>query len=306
MDAPTRHGYISETIAKQRGMGDSSSPDTSNADREGPVCGSENTTTGEPCQFPVSTPDDRCHMHPADESGPPEGHGEGTADQNKVAAAKASGQGAPADNKNALNHGYYAAERDPSGLFDYFRDETPGVAEQIRRWFWSYMNDAPFEAYGGEADRYHPPVLDVVDVEDLDAQQDLSDEVADLDTVSVPAIPDARQHVAADAPPIDVQSLRGKAHRLFVVCVHQAVLSRVTLTQARDLLTTMQQQEAQSGRLVEVETELPVNKAKARMRQRDLQELKQLGVLDDPDSAKASAMASWGAAAQRVAEREDS
>lgn len=293
--------------------GDDPDQDDPNADEGGDyVCGYDDCSSqDDPCQFPVGGPDERCHMHPRDGSGPPDGHGSGSADSNPLAAQKASGQGAPEGNKNALSHGLYAAERDPSGLFDYFRENDPAMAEKIRRIFWTYMDDAPFEAYPGDADRYSPPVLDVVDLDRLEGQQDVADDAEDLDTVHVSQGP-PRQQAAADAPPIDVQALTGKADRLFDICVHQVVLKGVTLRQVKELLT---QEEVivsegdvvinpQDGEPVEIEDELPVNLPKARIRQRDIRELKDLGILDDPESQKADAMATWGAAVERAERRQ--
>lgn len=242
-------------------------------------------------------------MHGDD--GPPEGHGSGDPDHR-------FGDGQPPDgNRNGLSHGLYAAERDPFGLFDHFREENPAIAEQIRRWFWSYMDDAPFQAYPGDADRYSPPVIDAVDVDKLDQQQDAAEVADGLDTVQVSDGP-PRQYAAADAPPVDVQSLQGKASRLFTVCVEQAVTMLATVQQVEEGLTTERPatdetgspiRKSGSGELVMIEDELPVNMPKSRMRQRDVQELQKLGVLDDPESQKADAMAGWGQAAKRVAER---
>jgi len=279
------------------------------------VCGYGDTvSTDAPCQFPVSDPGERCHMHPRDGSGPPENHGTAR-NGNAVAGKKTSGGGAPEGNRNALSHGLYAAERDPSGLFDYFRENDPAMAEKIRRIFWTYMDDAPFDAYPGTADRYSPPVLDVVDVDQLEAaerQQDAAGDVDDLSTVQVSRGP-PRQHTAADAPPIDVQALTGKADRLFDICVHQVLLKGVTLRQVRELLTQDDVVISEGdvvvdptdGEPVEIEDELPVNLPKSRMRQRDIRELKDLGILDDPQSQTADAMASWGDAVRRSTMRED-
>jgi len=279
------------------------------------VCGYDDTaSTDDPCQFPVSDPGERCHMHPRDGSGPPENHGKAR-NGNELAGKRSASGGAPEGNRNAMSHGMYAAERDPSGLFDYFRESDPAMAEKIRRIFWTYMDDAPFDAYPGDAGRYSPPVLDVVDVDQLEAaerQQDVADDVDDLATVQVSRGP-PRQHAAADAPPIDVQALTGKADRLFDVCVHQVVLKGVTLRQVKELLTQEDVVISEgdvvidptSGDPVQIEDELPVNLPKARMRQRDIRELKDLGVLDDPQSQTADAMTSWGEAVQRSAMRRD-
>ena len=258
-------------------------------DGDRPVCGAKTDNTDGPCQFPVTDPGETCHMHPEDGERPEE-HGRAN-NGNAVAAAKASGQGAPTGNKNPMTHGMYAAEQDPSGLFEYFCRESPAVASQIRRWFWSYMDDAPFTAYPGEADRYNPP--------------DALDDVADEDEGDQDVDRSGSEEVPADAPPINVGAFTGKAHRLFVVCVHQSILTNVTLAQARDLLTAIQEVPNEGG-IVEVEDELPVNLPKSRMRRRDLEELRALGVLDDPESQLADAQADWARAAQSLADNTES
>jgi len=276
------------------------------------VCGYDDTaSTDAPCQFPVDDADERCYMHPRDGSGPPENHGTAR-NGNAVAGKKTSGGGAPEGNRNALSHGLYAAEQDATGLFDYFREHDPPLATKIRRVFWTYMDDAPFDAYPGDADRYSPPILDHVSQDALQAADGGGDGVDDQgDGHVAQAAP--RQHAAADAPPVSPDHLTGKADRLFDVCVHQVLLKGVTLRQVRELLTQDEVIVADgdvvvdptNGEPVEIEDELPVNLPKARMRQRDIRELKDLGILDDPQSQQADAMASWGEAVRRSTMRED-
>lgn len=55
-----------------------------------------------------------------------------------------------------------------------------------------------------------------------------------------------------------------------------------------------------------IEAELPANLPANRIAREARSMLKDLGVLDDPESQKADAMADWGAAAKRVAERQES
>ena len=50
---------------------------------EQPTCGHPTTTTGDPCQRPVSTPDDRCYIH-ADDGGVPDNHGAPEGNHNRV------------------------------------------------------------------------------------------------------------------------------------------------------------------------------------------------------------------------------
>lgn len=267
-------------------------------------CGSTDTTDGSPCAMRVSGPEETCYLHGEDGEVPDH---QGRSGKNQLARRRGADGGAPEGNRNGMTHGLYAAERDPFGLFDFFREEDPAKAASIRRWFWSYMGDAPFEAYPGDADRYSPPVAEVVDVDALEAADDDQD-----DTVAV-SQGAPRQRVAADAPPIDVEALTGKAHRLFVVCVHQAVLTAVTLEQAKALLTHEEEIVSegslvinpQTNEPVTIEEELPVNLPKARMRQRDLRELRDLGILDDPESELADATAGWADAARALADTTD-
>ena len=50
---------------------------------EQPTCGHPTTTTGDPCQRPVSSPDARCYLH-ADDGGVPDDHGAPAGNQNAV------------------------------------------------------------------------------------------------------------------------------------------------------------------------------------------------------------------------------
>jgi hypothetical protein len=50
---------------------------------EQPTCGHPTTTTGDPCQRPVSTPEDRCYIH-ADDGGVPDDHGAPDGNHNAV------------------------------------------------------------------------------------------------------------------------------------------------------------------------------------------------------------------------------
>lgn len=264
-----------------------------------PICGSTDTADGSPCEFPVNDPDDRCHMHSGD--GPPDGHGSGTNPQ------PVAGDGEPPENnKNAMKHGLYAAERDPSGLFQWFRENDPAAAEMIRRHFWTYMDQADFPAYAGDDyDRHNPPVVDAVDVDALEAADGRADGIdTEQDATHMPGAP--RQQMAPDAPPVDVQSLTGLADQVFQVAVHQIVIKRVTLDQASDGLTTMETRATESGVTYEVEVEQPGNLPKERMRKTDLQTLKSLGVITDGSDAGSGDSVSWEDAVRRVAERNDS
>jgi hypothetical protein len=56
--------------------------ESTNGDEQ-PTCGHPTTTTGDPCQRQVSTPDDRCYIH-ADDGGVPDDHGAPNGNQNAV------------------------------------------------------------------------------------------------------------------------------------------------------------------------------------------------------------------------------
>lgn len=275
-------------------------PDDTNGDADGdPVCGSTDTVDGSACQNPVDSADLTCYLHGAD--GEPQGQGAPEGNTNSVG----NDGGAPEGNKNSLSHGIYAAERDPTGLFNYFREDNPAMAAMIRRWFWSYMDDAPFTAYAGDGfDRYNPPVMDIVDVDRLNGQQGAAQAAEGLDTVTVADGP-PRQQASPDAPPIDVQGMTGKGHRLFVVCVHQAVTTMVTLEQAETTLTRNVERYTDQGQPYEVEEELPANLPKSRLRQRDLRELKDLGIVDDSGDADTGDAANYVDVAREVAKEDD-
>lgn len=127
---------------------------TDDADGDGPVCGFEETTTDQPCQFPVADPDDHCFMH-EDDDGPPEGHGSGSPDRNQLA----NQGGAPEGNKNALTHGLNSVEDDPAGLLDWMQENDPDAYEWVERKFDRYLQMAPFGPESGMADHLLQIVL---------------------------------------------------------------------------------------------------------------------------------------------------
>lgn len=66
---------------------------------EQPTCGHPTDTTGDPCQRPVSAPDDCCYLHV--DGGAPEEHGAPEGNQHAVG----NDGGAPAGNTRAAEHG---------------------------------------------------------------------------------------------------------------------------------------------------------------------------------------------------------
>lgn len=253
-----------------------------------PICGVPTKTSGDPCQHRVSD-DLSCRSHGSlgdrlealvdgEYSGIPDGTGSGDPGHQQ-------GDGSPPEgNKNAVTHGAHAYESDPWGLLDFFEAERPRVYRRICGYFWDYMKDAPFPAY----------IL-----QDGDGVPDEVQQV--LDDVFDPANEDLGFE---DVPGVDVPRLTSKADRLLLVCVGQGVTWAASLEQSEDGLTKTEKRISETGQEYWVEDERPVNMPKARIRRQDLKELKELGVLDDPDSQAADALAGWGEAAQRVAERE--
>lgn len=294
--------------------GDDGDPSDKTADDGSRLCGVPNASGGT-CSHAV--PNGVCPIHgdvqdrrdlingeadPSDKT--PDGHGSGdpTANGNRSAESGPDPEAPPEGNKRAMKSGLYAAERDPIGTFDHFRENQPAVAESIRRWFWSYMDDAPFEAYTGDYDREKPPVADVIDV---DAHTDHQQPDADTEPSGV-AHGAPRQSRAPDAPAVDVKRLTGKAHRLLIVCVHQAITDAVTRRQAESKLTQDVERYSDQGQMYIEEEELPVNLPKSRLRQKDLRELRMLGVIGDTEGESTTTNEqAWINAAERMADAPD-
>lgn len=70
-------------------------------------------------------------------------------------------------------------------------------------------------------------------------------------------------------------------------------------------LTTQQTRATDSGATFEIEVEHPGNLPANRITREARSWLKDLGILDDPESQKADAMTDWGSAAERLAKRQD-
>lgn len=240
--------------------------DPGGQDDEQPVCGSTDTDDSHPCQFPVSDPSDRCHMHPEDGDGPPDGHGSGDPNHDM-------GDGQPPDqNKNAMTHGVYASQNDPWGVLDHLQDEDPAVYAKIVRWFWDEAQAAPFPIY------------------------------VDGDTPDIPDDPTEDDGV----PGIDVGRLTSRAADLLLVNLDRGVVFNATMSQALDGLAVTRKRKNNDGDYVDVIDENPVNTAKNRMRREDRAQLKDLGLRDDsPDAVAAQGQQDLAAAAERVAQAKD-
>lgn len=118
-----------------------------------PECGWEETTTGEPCQNTVDSPEDYCHLHGPDGEipdghGAPEGNSGGVAGRsgppgNDNAVGNAGGA-PPEGNQNALSHGLTAT---PVKLFDWLLEEDREAAVWILNKLYDYAKDAPKDVY---------------------------------------------------------------------------------------------------------------------------------------------------------------
>jgi len=96
------------------------------------TCGSTETTTGQPCQRPVSDDNTRCFLH--DDGGPPAGHG---APEGNTNALRNDG-GSPPANGNAERHGLYADRSKYHQRLD--DDEQAWIDALVDNW----LTDAPF------------------------------------------------------------------------------------------------------------------------------------------------------------------
>jgi len=89
------------------------------------VCGGETKTTDQPCQQPVSSPDERCPKHPKDGSGPPEGIGSGSPDHQMGDGDGKIQERLPENAKPAMDHGINAVQDDPTGTLRWIEDNDP-------------------------------------------------------------------------------------------------------------------------------------------------------------------------------------
>lgn len=97
-----------------------------------PRCGSTDTTDGEPCQNPVSDPDDVCFLH--GDGGPPEGHGAPEGNDN----AAGNDGGPMPGNDHAERHGLYS---DRSLYFQRLPDDEQAWVDGLVD---AWLADAPF------------------------------------------------------------------------------------------------------------------------------------------------------------------
>lgn len=107
----------------------------------------------------------------------------------------------------------------------------------------------------------------------------------------------------ADAP-FDADS--AKADDVLHACLMLYAGRRQRDQQVLNGLTTTQTRTSDSGQTFDIEVEHPGNLPANRITREARSWLKDLGILDDPESQKADALADWGKAAKRVAERQDS
>lgn len=99
-----------------------------------------------------------------------------------------------------------------------------------------------------------------------------------------------------------------KADDVMEACLMKYAVRGVRQEQVEVGLTKMVRAQDADGNTLDfdVEDELPGNLPANRIAREARSLLKDLGILDDPETQKAEAMSSWGAAAKRVAERRDS
>lgn len=116
------------------------------------ICGWQDTTTGEPCQNPVSDPDDHCYLHGPD-GDVPDGHGapegnpggkpgrSGPPGNSNAEGNPGNPDAAPPDgNANAMEHGLHmTAERLLEVMDDQQRDAVKGKYLEYQK---KCMNDS--------------------------------------------------------------------------------------------------------------------------------------------------------------------
>lgn len=226
------------------------SSDTGGGDDEY-ICGAETESTDGPCQFPVAGPDERCHCHPRDGSGTPDGHGSADPDHTMGDGDGRIQERLPDEAKPAMKHGVYAVQDDPHGTLTWVEAHDPdGYGWILNKWQ-SYLADAPFPDTSAKAD-------------------DLLHACLMLYVVRA-----------------------GRAHQ-----VEMGLTQQDTLTDEGDVVI------GPEGDPIQIEQEwagnLPVNRIAREARSM----LKDLGVLDDPESQKAEAMG-WSQAAKEIAVEAD-
>jgi hypothetical protein len=91
-------------------------------------------------------------MHPADGSGPPDGHGSGTPDHQMGDGDGKIQERLPDNAKPNMRHKIHAVQDDPHGTLTWLEDNDPRGHDWVMRKFESYMVDAPFPADSSKAD----------------------------------------------------------------------------------------------------------------------------------------------------------
>lgn len=217
------------------------------------ICGATTSSTDDPCQFPVSGPDETCHAHPDDGSGPPDGHGSGDPGHSMGDGPGDIVEKSPPEDKPAMTHGLHAVQDDPQGTLDWLDDHDPRGYDWVQKKWQSYMADAPFGPDTAKAD-------DVL-------------------------------HAC-----LMLYAVRGARHQQ----VTRGLVKQEALTDEGDVVI-----DPETGEPIRVEREHAANLPANRIGREARSMLRDLGILDDPESQKADAM-SYGQAARRVAERIDS
>lgn len=223
-------------------------------DGESYICGAETDNTDDPCQFPVDSPDGRCHNHPKDGSGPPEGQGSGDPGHTMGDGDGLIQERIDDIDKPTMRHGLYAVQSDPHGTLEWLAENEPSSFDWVYSKWQSYLSKADFGENTAESD-------DVL-------------------------------HAC-----LMMHAVRAGRH----IQITEGLVEEIPLTDdegnvvkdpdtGENLMTTKERA-----------ANLPVNRIAREARSL----LKDHGVLDDPESAKADAMGGWGDAAKRVAQKRD-
>lgn len=125
--------------------------DTEDGDGGGYVCGATTDHTDEPCQFPVSDPDERCHNHPRDGERP-DGVGSGDPGHSMGDGAGHIQEKVDDTEKPALDHGLHAVQDDPSGTLEHLNNHEPDAYDWVKRKWEGLVDAAPFGKEDSRAD----------------------------------------------------------------------------------------------------------------------------------------------------------
>lgn len=195
------------------------------------ICGSTETTTGRPCENPVSDDDSRCFLH--DDDGPPADHGAPEGNTNSVR----NDGGAPPANGNAERHGLYA---DRSKYYQRLNDDEQAWVDGLVD---GWVSEAPFS-------RENIGCLELLRKTAIDEHQRRQ----------------ANEYIA-----------------------REGVVTENVVGYDDD------------GNPVVKKEENPANLPYSRMAKDTIRTLKELNVLESPDSRLAENVGSWGEAARNVA-----